>query len=270
MKSALKQTPLYRLYGLYRLGLYPFQLLRAKASEAAEVAQSETNNLPIPPARLRHRVSSRFSAGNYLLVGANVSRDIRKILGQEGINIGDLQSVLDFGCGCGRVIRFFGDVQNLWGTDIDAKAIAWCEKNLPGSFAVNDPMPPTRFKDEQFDFIYAISVFTHLNEQMHFEWLRELKRISKRGGYLILSCQNEQSGAKHMDAAQRRELREKGFIFSVGQTGMLKLDGLPDFYQSAIQSKEYIAREWSKYFTVVRHIERGINDHQDAVLLRNI
>jgi hypothetical protein len=43
---------------------------------------------------------------------------------------------------------------------------------------------------------------------------------------------------------------------------------LPDFYQSAFHTKDYIYQQWSAYFDIVRYEERGINNHQDAVLLR--
>jgi hypothetical protein len=53
-----------------------------------------------------------------------------------------------------------------------------------------------------------------------------------------------------------------------GTTGKLKIDKLPDFYQSAFHTKDYIYQQWSAYFDIVRYEERGINNHQDAVLLR--
>jgi predicted SAM-dependent methyltransferase len=37
-----------------------------------------------------------------------------------------------------------------------------------------------------FDFIYAISVFTHLGEQLGLSWIQELKRILKPGGHLYM------------------------------------------------------------------------------------
>jgi hypothetical protein len=37
------------------------------------------------------------------------------------------------------------------------------------------------YANEQFDLIYAISVFTHLTEDLQHSWLNELGRV-KRGG----------------------------------------------------------------------------------------
>jgi hypothetical protein len=44
---------------------------------------------------------------------------------------------------------------------------------------------------------------------------------------------------------------------------------LPDFYQTAFHSHEYIKREWGKYFDVLSIQTRGMSEHQDTVLLRS-
>jgi len=43
-------------------------------------------------------------------------------------------------------------------------------------------MPPMSYEDNMFDFVYSISIFTHLPEDMQFAWLQELQRITKPGG----------------------------------------------------------------------------------------
>ena len=75
-------------------------------------------------------------------------------------------SVLEIGCGTARVLRnlrWFSDMQ-LVGTDLNRKCIDWCRLNLKGiEFHVNDLNPPLKFaENDQFDFVYAQSVFTHI------------------------------------------------------------------------------------------------------------
>jgi hypothetical protein len=66
----------------------------------------------------------------------------------------------------------------------------------------------------------------------------------------------------------KAELERDGFIFISGAKGRLKLDGFPDFYQTACHTKEYVKKQWSEYFEVLDYVERGINNHQDAVVLK--
>jgi SAM-dependent methyltransferase len=127
--------------------------------------------------------------------------------------------------------------------------------------------PPLDYADETFDLVFSISVFTHLDEAMQFGWLRELKRVTKPGGYLLLTVHGEHVYRTLPDDVQS-DLRERGMIYiNTGGTGHFKLDGLPDFYQTAYHTRAYVEREWSRLFQLVSYVPRGINSHQDAIVL---
>ncbi len=130
-------------------------------------------------------------------------------------------------------------------------------------------MPPTAYPDNSFDFIYAISVFTHLDEEMQFAWLQELKRISKKGGILILTVHGKTFYSR-LPEQRKAVVDEKGIFFHVRQTGIFKHDSLPDFYQEAYHAREYIENTWSKFFKIVEYKERAINNAQDAIILENL
>ena len=108
-----------------------------------------------------------------------------------GRNIYSFENILDFGSGSGRVIANFKDAPetcHFYGTDIDAEMVLWCEENIPGiRWSINGHTPPLAYLDNTFDLIYAISVFTHLDEGMQNAWLGELHRIAKPGAILILT-----------------------------------------------------------------------------------
>jgi SAM-dependent methyltransferase len=42
-----------------------------------------------------------------------------------------------------------------------------------------------KVKSESFDVIYCISVFTHLSEPLHYQWVEEILRLLKPGGLFI-------------------------------------------------------------------------------------
>jgi ubiquinone/menaquinone biosynthesis C-methylase UbiE len=227
--------------------------------------------VPIPTAKLRHRVHGRLSRRNFLQTGGVIAQNIRDLVASVDRDFNEFEHVLDFGCGCGRVVRNFLEIPgtgHLYGSDIDSELINWCKKNMPQiQCSVNGYEPPLKFDDATFDLIYAISVFTHLDEVYQHKWLRELQRVAKPGALIILTVHGE-SVIQQLDQAFRQKIHARGFFFDKGATGKLKLDGLPDFYQTAYHSGEYIDREWAAYFEILRHAEHAINNHQDAVILK--
>ena len=235
--------------------------------------RSKNEVIPLPPPLLRYRVHGALEAPGFIWVGNNCANDIKNMLNSMNRDLYSFNNILDFGCGCGHVLRFFHDhpgTCHFYGTDIDGEAIKWCQKNIKiAFFNQNEPDPPiSSYQDDYFDLIYGISVFTHIDETMQFKWLSELKRIASPGGILILSVSGEKSrGTWDFPEQDKPRLAENGIIFYVTQTGRYKLDGLPDFYQHTVHTKEYVMREWSKYFNILSYIEAGINNHQDAVIL---
>jgi SAM-dependent methyltransferase len=111
------------------------------------------------------------------------------------------KKILDWGCGPGRLIRHLpktiGNGCEYYGTDYNAKSVAWCKMNLQGiHFNTNSLNPVLPYPDNFFDIIYGISVFTHLSEKLHFEWFHELSRILKPQGILFLTTQGDNYRAK--------------------------------------------------------------------------
>ena len=113
--------------------------------------------------------------------------------------------MLDFGCGCGRVTRYWGDFAgSVSGSDVSAKAVDWCRTNLPfARFEVNRLAPPLAFADESFDLVYALSVFTHLTDELQLAWRDELRRVLRPGGRLLLTTHGE-SYLPRLDEASAR------------------------------------------------------------------
>ena len=89
-----------------------------------------------------------------------------QILRKAGNPAEDLLKVLDFGCAAGRLLRFYPNTpgkSELWGVDINARYIGWCQNNLspPFLFATITTAPHLPFEDNYFDLIYCGSVFAH-------------------------------------------------------------------------------------------------------------
>jgi ubiquinone/menaquinone biosynthesis C-methylase UbiE len=102
------------------------------------------------------------------------------------------EKVLDWGCGPGRIIRHLPALlpasSKIYGTDYNAKSIEWCKNNLKGiDFNKNSIDAILPYNDNYFDYIFGISIFTHLSAQKHAEWIEELTRVLKPGGLMMLT-----------------------------------------------------------------------------------
>lgn len=228
-----------------------------------------SDHLPIPPEQLRKRVHGGDDIKNFGKVGRMIAMDIFASISPI-IEFGEHDRILDFGCGCGRVFRYFQKLSansKSYGTDIDKEAIAWCQQHLSqiGEFTANKETTPMLFMDNFFDFVYSISVFTHLPEEMELAWLEELRRVTKPGGYLLLTIHGEKL-FENAPEENKRLLREKGFSFHV----ISKTEGLPDFYQTSFHTEDYIYDRWGRFFEIKQIIKGGIGKRQDLILCRKV
>lgn len=145
--------------------------------------------VPIPPPRLRARSIRNADALRFLVSGRNHQRFVADALARNGVDPEVIGPFLDFGCGCGRVLRWWPASDSaIAGTDVNAAAAGWCERNLPGVHAqTNGALPPLPYPDDSFDLIYSISIFTHLPEARQRPWTDELTRILRPGGHLLIT-----------------------------------------------------------------------------------
>ena len=149
------------------------------------------DGLPIPTGHLIYLVIGSSDISAFLKSGeAHAQKVILGTLQGSGLRMEDFENVLDFGCGCGRIVRHWArlGVGNLCGTDYNANLVSWCRRNLPfASFEVNGLRPPLSYDSDSFDLVYARSVFTHLSEPLQLEWFRELRRILRPDGLLLFT-----------------------------------------------------------------------------------
>lgn len=159
-------------------------------------------------------------------------------------------SILDVGCGCGRVAytfatdnKFASKIEQYHGMDIDKRCIDWCQTNISkannkfqfyrpdlknifynpkGKYETKDYAFP--HKDKQFDLIFLTSVFTHLMDNEVRNFCKEFFRMLRPGGrvYATFFTYNSQQ-----EAALPTEKRHIVFPHYFGNYALANVD-LPE------------------------------------------
>jgi SAM-dependent methyltransferase len=141
----------------------------------------------LPPARLRVLVGGTADAEWFLESGKTHAAYLRELAAGAGKPIDRMGAILDLGCGCGRIARWFSDLEEsrLHGCDYNEELVAWCRDNLAFmNVSRNQLRPPLPYPDRTFDFLYAYSVFTHLSIELATEWMAEIGRVTRPGALI--------------------------------------------------------------------------------------
>lgn len=240
---------------------------RRRQRVRSELFRQAHLGLPIPPSRLIYLVSGTEDAEWFLAGGRRAADSVLNALSLGGIDPYSLRSVLDFGCGVGRVLRHFEPLAlrgvALHGTDYNPRLIAWCRQNLPfARFSQNRLEPGLDHPAASFDLIYAFSVFTHLNPENQSAWMSELFRLVRPGGHLLISLH----GLHYLRILSEgdRARFESGSMVVLGSSREGRNDCASFHPESYVRST--LARDWQ----IAAFIPEGAwgNPSQDLYLLR--
>lgn len=170
---------------------------KGAASARGRVTPLLSADVPLPPMDIR-ALTGRRDLEDY----ENPSGD----LVYPYLDAAAYESVLDFGCGCGRTARQMllqrTAPTRYLGIDLDARHIPWCQENLTRvaphfQFAHHDvfnpvlnPDPdkprqlPFPTEDASVTLVHAWSVWTHLPQPQAEFYLQESARVLRAGGLL--------------------------------------------------------------------------------------
>ena len=153
----------------------------------------------VPPTRMDFVGGSDFKATGYEFLRYFT----------EFANLQPQDSVLDIGCGIGRMalpLANYLRTGRYEGIDIVPKGIEWCQSNITPRFPnfhyqiadiYNKFYNPRGihkaseykfpYPDETFDFVFLTSVFTHMLPLDTENYLREITRTLKKGGRTLIT-----------------------------------------------------------------------------------
>ena len=257
---------------------------------SAEGKPTDGVELPgFPSADMQRQIIG--SAGSQALIEAQrYYMLIKKYAKQLGVNFSpETTSVLDFGVGWGRMIRYYlKDViaDNIHGLDVAQQMIDICKTTITGgNFMLNNPAPPTHFANNSLDIVYAYSVFSHLAEAIHLKWIEEIARILKPGGILVATTQPRkfvemcEYWRAHKPESLWHENLSKSFTdtnaaysaydsgrYLYSATGGGSLDA--SFYGEALIPKAYVEREWTKHLAFRDFVDSSDYLYQAVIVMQ--
>ena len=148
-------------------------------------------SLPLPKARARFLVAGSADIQGFLDLGRRAAESIEAAVARAGRPIESMAAILDFGCGSGRVLRHWKKLAGrvgVYGTEMNGELVAECRRCVPfATVGQNRPAPPLDHPDQSFDLVYALSVFTHLHENLQRDWRDELRRLLRPNGLLLVT-----------------------------------------------------------------------------------
>jgi len=254
---------------------------------------AESESLPLPPPALAERVSGVVGE-HFRLQGLKMFTDLMDIL--DRFAIPRQGRLLDWGCGCGRVLRWFllrhdfhllnfegaNESPLALGCDVDPEALEWCRINLRAPFELVPFDPPTALPSGAYDLVIASSVLTHLDRRRQEQWLQEVHRWLAPGGHFIASTNAEFAfRSKHPEISLqgwRKWVDEKLGRFIRPKLVRGILDDMPDpsirwfvpadTYRMVFQSRRFTERLCARYFDVIGYVECGLDGFQDVIVCR--
>jgi hypothetical protein len=261
----LRRTRLLSLaYDLREIGIAVQYGWKQKLNPFKDI---KTDGAPIPSLLSMVKVAGHGDVNRFKVRGFEGAYLIQEVLAKHGVALEQLHTALDFGCGVGRIIRHLPSFAplELYGSDYNPTLVDWCARNLPfAHFQTNPLAPPLAYPDGKFDLVYAFSVFTHFDETLHRQWIDELTRVLKPGGYLLISVMGEATARRLLfTEAEWARFHAGELVVRYAEAAGMNLTG-------AFCSVDYIRQNLCHTLELVDHIPEGAiaNGNQDVVLLR--
>jgi SAM-dependent methyltransferase len=246
---------------LARPAVRAYEYALAARSTLSGERQRDAGGVPLPPAHMRAQVGPLHADPRFFLESGRHNADLIRSL----VPFDDVEALLDWGCGCGRVLRHWSDADGtrVHGCDINPKMVDWCNENLPfAHVAVNELAPPLPFGDAQFDLVYAFSVMTHLPEKLQREWVAECRRVLNPGGFFLFSTLGEHFVSRDRLTPDERRSFEAGNL-------VVLYEGSPGTSLcSAYHPHDYVARELSDGYEVIAFRPAADDGRHDVYVLQ--
>ena len=223
------------------------------------------------------------AVGSYVQAGQSGMDAMRRALEICDRDLTEMTSVLDLGCGFGRVLRFLCSHVESWkitACDLDARAVAFCAAELGAHPLVSKPdLGAVPFGT--YDLVWSGSLLTHLPESASDAFIALLPKLLKPSGVAVISFHGEHSlgslenlySGDHADEARaiREEVGSRGVSYRAYGERSVGYDDEGD-YGMAWHRWEYLEKRNlalnGDAVSAVGHLPRGWDDHHDVAIFQ--
>jgi SAM-dependent methyltransferase len=222
--------------------------------------------------------SSAEEVASYAERGRNVIALVEETLAAAGKRIEDVESWLDFGCGYGRVLRFLLErvpPERVAASDVIAEGVEFCRSEF-GVTGLRSRPELASVELGSFDFVYAVSVLTHLDERNSVDFLRLVGESLSDGGIAMFTTHGEWSLAHPEHYGSEYEARAAEIEATVRERGIFYL---PYDFASGDYGMTWHSRGFVEETMAALHgaelqpllfKPRGLDGHQDVYAYRRV
>jgi len=242
-----------------------FLTLKKNASRNSKFIR-DNKQFYLPPVMIAFDAHGEVNWENYYNYGLHNASITSSII-TELMSDQENGKIFEWGCGPGRIIRHLPVLINrpafeFVGSDYNRKTITWCNAHLEGiKFIENDLAPPLNIADATLDFIYCFSVFTHLSEKLHHDWLKELLRVLKPGGFFMFTTHGD-AFSFHLNSNELDNYYSGKLVVRDRSE-----EGKRDF--AAFHSPKFIREHFLAGKTITRFIESGAMGQDIWIIKKN-
>jgi SAM-dependent methyltransferase len=222
------------------------------------------DGLPLPPPEFIALTTSEYDASRFYESGKHGGGVITDLFLRAGCDLSKTTTILDYGCGCGRVLRQWKtlDADFIAGSDYNPYFVEFLTRTLPfADVRHNAPGEPPPFENGTFDAIYALSVLTHLDPKTQDTCIDDLAQLLRPDGVLLVTVHGESRTARLSDADRDRFLAGELIVHASDLSGS---------NACATWHPQAYLHEWlGERFESIDLVPDGASDvRQDAVLLQ--
>jgi SAM-dependent methyltransferase len=177
-----------------------------------------------------HRDGGEGGVSAYFSSGKNDAEQVARLIYSLGLT--EQSRILEFASGYGRVSRHMTSF-NLTSSDIHEEANLFTRDSI-GLPTLQSTLDPDLLEtNEKFDFIFVLSLFSHLPDNLFGKWLNRLIEMLLPGGFLMFTT--------HGELGSSPDLRDSLSSNGIGYLAISDQHDLSlEMYGSTIVTPEYV------------------------------